>query len=143
MKEQELESRINGVVSRCGNTHLQHQVKTLFISGLLPKISILVESFREQNRKVSFPDLVQHASSSFDALRSQQAKAMEPRTTPRLKTPARPRNLLIKSTSYSERERYGKTRYGKDQVNLINQDSRGTYVPSSSMRASYQTGGSP
>lgn len=53
--EQEFKSRLDGIISRCGKVNPQHQVKTLFISVLIPEMFTLVEAFQERHRKVSYP----------------------------------------------------------------------------------------
>lgn len=72
--EKEFASPINVIVRRSRNVHLQQQVMTFFIFELLPEIAILVEAFRESHRKVSYPEIVKHASLQGDALRKMRRK---------------------------------------------------------------------
>ncbi|CAN8069510.1 unnamed protein product [Agarophyton chilense] len=68
--ETEFSVRLNKAFHRSGNVHSAGERCTMFIDGLDPAIRTLVARYREDRRKTTYLELVQHAQAEGDALRA-------------------------------------------------------------------------
>ena len=101
--EDDYSTRLNRAEGRCGNPHSMRDRITHFINGLLPTIGPIVGSYREENPRCSYLDVVSKARSVGQALRASTKGKSQPllrELPPQRRTGSPHQRPVRRSTAY-------------------------------------------
>lgn len=112
-------TRLNKAFHRCGNVFSAAERCTMFVDGLTRTIGGLVARYRENNRRVSYLELVQFAQAEGDAVRARAGIGSRPR-----------RLLHVEARDVPLSHSRGSAQGGYDNVHLLQGDES---LPSSEL----------
>lgn len=75
--EQKYSKRINDGVSRCRSVHSPEEVITMYTDGLDITVRTIVQRYRENHRRATYLELVQHAKYEGEAVRARGVQPVE------------------------------------------------------------------